>query len=110
MKWSNLYRMRLVLIGVVAALVLGVGGRVKADYVFGERIHLGPAINSSPGQGNPGVSSDGSTLYFGSRRPGGSGGNDIWQVSIVSPPKAEQEGNHADSIQTIEQGNDGKEG
>jgi len=28
------------------------------------------------------ISADGSTLYFASKRPGGSGGNDIWQVPI----------------------------
>ncbi|MHC4628908.1 MAG: OmpA family protein, partial [Planctomycetota bacterium] len=80
------------------------------DHDWGAPVNLGPAVNSSVDQGNPDISSDCSTLYFGSRRPGGSGNIDIWHVSIVSPPQVEQEGNHADSIQTIEEGNDGKEG
>ncbi|MHC4626944.1 MAG: protein kinase domain-containing protein [Planctomycetota bacterium] len=83
--------------------------RATRDHDWGTPVNLGPAVNSSPDQGNPGISSDGSTLYFGSRRPGGSGNSDIWQVSIVSPPQVEQEGNHANLIQTIEKGNDGKE-
>jgi OOP family OmpA-OmpF porin len=29
------------------------------------------------------LSADGSTLYFASERPGGSGGNDIWQMPIL---------------------------
>lgn len=31
---------------------------------------------------NPSLSKDGKTLYFSSNRPGGSGGNDIWKVTI----------------------------
>jgi len=57
--------------------------RETTDDPWGEPVNLGPEVNSSAGQGNPGISADGSTLYFGSRRPGGSGDNDIWQVSIL---------------------------
>ena len=45
-------------------------------------MNLGPAINSSSGETSPYFSADGSTLYFGSDRAGGSGNVDIWQVSI----------------------------
>jgi len=48
-----------------------------------EPVNLGPEVNSSAGDGGATLSADGSTIYFGSRRPGGSGSADIWQVSIV---------------------------
>ncbi|MHC4146424.1 MAG: hypothetical protein ACYSUD_16775 [Planctomycetota bacterium] len=35
MKWLNDYRMRLILVGFVAAIVLG-GGIANADFTFGE--------------------------------------------------------------------------
>ena len=49
---------------------------------WGEPVNLGPTVNSSAGDGGATLSADGSTLYFGSGRPGGSGDGDIWQVSI----------------------------
>jgi Tol biopolymer transport system component len=45
-------------------------------------VNLGPSINSSAHDTFPNFSADGSTLYFSSRRPGGFGGYDLWQVSI----------------------------
>ncbi|MFH1884720.1 MAG: GC-type dockerin domain-anchored protein, partial [Planctomycetota bacterium] len=50
---------------------------------WGEPVNLGPEVNSSSGEAGPSISVDGSTLYFGSNRPGGSGGVDLWQVSIL---------------------------
>jgi len=49
---------------------------------WGEPVNLGPAINSSSGEGAPNISADGSTLYFCSDRAGGSGHVDIWQTPI----------------------------
>jgi len=48
-------------------------------------INLGPKINSTAYDGGPKISPDGSTLYFLSKRPGGSGGTfgDIWQAPII---------------------------
>jgi beta-lactamase regulating signal transducer with metallopeptidase domain len=46
-------------------------------------MNLGPPVNSSDRDGNPCISADGSTLFFWSTRPGGSGGEDLWQVSIL---------------------------
>jgi hypothetical protein len=43
-----------------------------------EPVNLGPAVNSSSWDGEPSISSDGLSLYFGSQRPGGCGGADIW--------------------------------
>lgn len=50
-------------------------------------INLGPTVNSSGMENNPDISSDGSTLYFVSGRPGNVGRDgyvDIWQVSLKS--------------------------
>jgi hypothetical protein len=78
MKWFSEYRMRLVFMGVVAALVFSIGGRVKADFVFGEPTNLGPIVNSGSYDEAPSISADGLSLYFGSWRSGGYGNNDLW--------------------------------
>ena len=44
--------------------------------------NLGPMVNSSRKDTMPLISGDGSVLYFTSDRGGGSGGIDLWQVSI----------------------------
>ena len=80
MKWLNGYRMRLMLVGFVAALALG-GGSANADFTFGEPTNLGPTANSSSHDQHPSISGDGTELYFMSRRPGGVGDWDIWVVS-----------------------------
>ena len=41
-------------------------------------INLGPLVNSIEGDGDPEIASDRETLYFGSNRPGGFGGNDLY--------------------------------
>jgi len=48
-------------------------------------LNLGSIINSSYHEEYPRLSSDGSTLYFSSNRPGGYGGTwgDIWQAPII---------------------------
>jgi predicted secreted protein len=54
---------------------------IKDD--FGLPLKLPSQINFSPYLNNsPSISADGSTLYFGSDRPGGVGSYDLWQVSI----------------------------
>jgi phosphohistidine phosphatase SixA/Tol biopolymer transport system component len=45
-------------------------------------VNLGLAVNSSARDLQPEISSGGSTLYFTSDRPGGSGLHDLWQSSI----------------------------
>jgi len=45
--------------------------------------NLGPNVNTSGFDAMPNISSDGSTLYFCSQRPGGFGDVDLWQVSIT---------------------------
>ncbi len=40
--------------------------------------NLGPTINTSSTESTPTLSPDGQSLYFGSNRPGGLGGEDLW--------------------------------
>jgi Tol biopolymer transport system component len=77
MKWLNFTKIRLVLVGIVAAVVLCGIELAKADFTFGTPI-LVPNVNSSSGEGFPNMSSDSLSLYFGSTRPGGYGGGDLW--------------------------------
>jgi len=46
-------------------------------------VNLGPPINSTFDDYFPSLSANGSTLYFGSNQPGGSGGPDLWQASVI---------------------------
>jgi hypothetical protein len=80
MKWLNGYRIRLVLAGFVAAVVLG-GGRAKAGFTFGRPTNLGPTVNSPTYDEGPSISADGLTLYFNSNRPGGYGTFDLWMTT-----------------------------
>ncbi len=41
-------------------------------------VNLGPVVNSPANDGAPALSRDGTTLYFNSTRPGGSGANDLY--------------------------------
>ncbi|MHC4487732.1 MAG: LamG-like jellyroll fold domain-containing protein [Planctomycetota bacterium] len=77
MKWLNGYRTRLVLAGVVAAIVVG-GESANAEFIWGNAINLGPNVNSSSNDVGPSISADGLTLYFSSNRSGGAGGYDLW--------------------------------
>ncbi|MFB0553337.1 MAG: LamG-like jellyroll fold domain-containing protein [Phycisphaerae bacterium] len=80
MKRLNGYRIRLVLVGVVAAIVLG-GGSANADFTLGEPTNLGPTVNSTTDDYFPNISVDGLTLYFHSRRSGSYGPYDIWAAT-----------------------------
>ena len=78
MFWLDGNRMRLVVVGVVAGMVLGVGS-AKADFTFGEPKKLSPTVNSGgcPKLG-PCISADGLELYFASNLHGGYGSLDLW--------------------------------
>ncbi|MGB2863259.1 MAG: LamG-like jellyroll fold domain-containing protein [Sedimentisphaerales bacterium] len=76
MKWLNGYRMRLMLVGFVAAVVLS-SGSAKADFIFGEPVNLGPTVNSSMQDGGASLSADGLSLFYDSR-PGGEG----WGICV----------------------------
>ncbi len=84
MKWLNDYRMRLVLVGFVAVVVLG-GGRANADFTFGEPTNLGSIVNSPVRDARASISSDGLELYFESDRPGGYGDSDLYVVPRLTP-------------------------
>ncbi|MHC4072080.1 MAG: hypothetical protein ACYTGS_08630, partial [Planctomycetota bacterium] len=55
---------------------------------WSEPINLGPNVNSGSGDGDPSISSDGLTLFFGSNRPGGSGTWDLW---VTTRPTTDSE-------------------
>ena len=81
MKWFHVSRMILVWVAVTAAVLLGFGGRAKADFTFGTPKNLGLTVNSPKyvaTDASPCISADGLELYFASRREGGYGSNDIW--------------------------------
>jgi hypothetical protein len=63
MKWLNGYRMRLVLVGFVAAVVLSGDGNVKADFTFGESVKFG-SINVWGSDDIDCFSSDGLEMYI----------------------------------------------
>jgi len=69
---------------------LWVSTRSTKDEPWQEPVNLGPTINSWADEVLPYISTDGSTLYFTSGRPGGLGNSDLWHVSLV--PIAETNG------------------
>ena len=83
MEQLNGYRMRIVLVGFVAAMVFS-GGSAKADFTFGEPTNLGSTVNSSVVEGGPNISADGLVLFFHSDRPGGLGSRDLYVTTRVT--------------------------
>lgn len=74
------YRTRLVLVGLVAAIVLGVGS-AKAEIIMNEPTNLGPVINDAHNVQECDFSRDGLQLYFAVwGRPDGFGSGDIWMA------------------------------
>jgi len=49
---------------------------------FGTPVNLAPPVNTSVIEATPCISADGSTLFFLSKRGGGYGDSDLWQVPI----------------------------
>jgi len=77
MKRLNGNRMRLVVVGIMAAIVFS-GGYARADFTFGEPVNLGTPMNSSASDTLDFVSADGLEMYLTSDRSGGYGSWDIW--------------------------------
>ena len=69
MKRFNGDRIRLVLVGVLTAVVVG-GGGAKADFIFGEPTKV-PNINTSSTDALGSISADGLELYIASSHPYG---------------------------------------
>ena len=76
MKWLNCEKMR-VFIAFMVVFVL-CGRSTKADFTFGEPVHIGPPFSSSGGDGVDCISYDGLEMYHTSNRAGTYGGWDIW--------------------------------
>jgi hypothetical protein len=55
--------------------------RETTDDDWGVPVNLGPIVNSSTQDYNPGISADGLWLVFSSERPGGYGGSDLWATT-----------------------------
>ena len=58
MKWLNDYRMRFMLLGIVAGIVF-IGSNVNVDFIIGEPINLGPVINWRVQDNGASLSTDG---------------------------------------------------
>ncbi len=87
MKWINGNRMRLVVVGIVAAIVL-CGGTAKADFTFGEPVNLGPTVNSEDWEWTHCVSADGLELYY---MFGGNWSDPEWDISVSTRPTVEDD-------------------
>jgi hypothetical protein len=78
MKRLNSNRMKLVLLGIVAGIVFGIG-QARADFTFGTPTNLGPPISTPYDDSPPYISPDGLEMYLGYlNMPGGYGDWDIW--------------------------------
>jgi outer membrane protein OmpA-like peptidoglycan-associated protein len=62
--------------------------------------NLGPSVNSTSWDSQPSFSSDGKTLYFASKRPGGKGSSDIWKAVLRDDMTWSRPVNLGDSINT----------
>ena len=74
----------------------------KNGYQWSEPINLGLVVNSEYWDSQPTFSSNGKTLYFASKRPGGKGSSDIWKTDLGSDGEWSRPVNLGDSINTKE--------
>jgi hypothetical protein len=58
-----------------------VATRSTAENDWGTPVNLGPTVNSSATDNGPSISTDGTALFFFSRRPGGYGEADLWMTT-----------------------------
>jgi hypothetical protein len=80
MKLLNGYRMRLVLVGFVAVIMLG-GGRVKADFIFGVPTLFDEPVNSTGVEYFDCISADGLEVYIEKPVTGGITSSD-WDIYV----------------------------
>ena len=83
--------------------------RASASDPWSTRMNLGQYVNSPESDLGPNISADSSTLYFASKRDGGVGHYDLWQVAINSIYRSFQKDNATSTRITVEN-DDGKEG
>jgi Tol biopolymer transport system component len=76
--------MKKTIIFVLILVFAMAAGVANADFIFGERIHLGSVINSPAEDAQPSISADGLSLFFHSERSGGYGGRDIWVAKCAT--------------------------
>ena len=69
---------------------------------WSEPENIGPVVNSEQWDSQPSLASDGRTLYFASKRPGGKGNSDIWKSVMQADGKWSIPENMGDSINTSE--------
>jgi outer membrane protein OmpA-like peptidoglycan-associated protein/Tol biopolymer transport system component len=62
--------------------------------------NLGDVVNSTQWDSQPSFSSDGKTLYFASKRPGGKGSSDIWKSQLQPDGQWSTPENLGDSVNT----------
>ena len=62
--------------------------------------NLGPVVNSPQWDSQPSFSSDGKTLYFASKRPGGKGSSDLWKTTLGPDGQWSVPVNLGDSVNT----------
>jgi outer membrane protein OmpA-like peptidoglycan-associated protein len=67
---------------------------------WSEPRNAGPIVNSAQWDSQPALASDGRTLYFASKRPGGKGNSDIWKSVLQTDGKWGIPENMGDSINT----------
>lgn len=84
MKWLKSYRMKLVIVGMVAAIVASRGQTAIADCDIGEATCVDKVINNGTNAQECSFLHDGLKLYFSYNLPGGYGNRDIWVPSLLS--------------------------
>jgi outer membrane protein OmpA-like peptidoglycan-associated protein len=72
----------------------------KTGNDWSEPQNLGPGVNTESWDSQPSFSSDGKTLYFASKRPGGKGSSDIWKTELLPGGGWMSPVNLGDSINT----------
>ena len=75
-------------------------GSKKSGNRWTEPENLGPVVNSPFWDSQPSFSSDGRTLYFASKRPGGKGSSDLWKTELQPDGEWSPPVNLGDSINT----------
>ncbi len=88
MKHLDGYKIKFMLVVFAAAIVLGYGGSVYADFTFGTPTNLGPIVNTPSAEQSVSISTDGLTIFFDSNRFNDYYDPDIWVTTreTISDP------------------------